>query len=392
MVNATNFNGTTNWFRRQLALTGVIDGSLGLLSYWVKPRVIKTHRILDAVGAGVRVSVDSGASNTPSIGLENTSGSDLVIAFADGPIPIDKWAHVLMSWDVTTADSELFHMVINDVVQATAPSTLTAGTIDYTHADWTLGSGITAPPVNQLDGCLSEFYFNTAEYLDVRDVVERRKFISAQGEPVDLGATGDTPTGTAPAIYLPNAFGTFGTNAGTGGDFTDQGTATACNTIPKLALLSDTLTSGLMAQQTSEGIVTLVTFNHSTLPSPLRFTDNGEDLVSRSETFLAYPFQLDLPDDIVDRPPVAKLRISNVDLSILSSITAIQTPPSMLLEVVRIADPDTVEIAFDNIRLAGFRYDAKVIDAELAIEPVLNEPFPAATITPALFPGSFGSA
>jgi hypothetical protein len=47
---------------------------------------------------------------------------------------------------------------------------------------------------------------------------------------VDLGATGTTPTGAQPLIYMPA--GDPATNAGTGGNFTVTGTLDVSSTSP----------------------------------------------------------------------------------------------------------------------------------------------------------------
>jgi len=64
----------------------------------------------------------------------------------------------------------------------------------------------------------------------------RRKFRDGSGKPVNLGATGSTPTGVAPAVFLRRAAGaaasTFATNLGTGGNFTGGGSITNAATSP----------------------------------------------------------------------------------------------------------------------------------------------------------------
>ena len=60
----------------------------------------------------------------------------------------------------------------------------------------------------------------------------RRKFISANGKPVDLGSDCSAPTGTAPAVCFSGDATTFGTNKGTGGTFTLTGTLTDASTSP----------------------------------------------------------------------------------------------------------------------------------------------------------------
>jgi hypothetical protein len=51
-----------------------------------------------------------------------------------------------------------------------------------------------------------------------------RKFIDAEGKPVDLGVDGSTPTGTAPAMFFSGDAIGFASNKGTGGVFILTGT------------------------------------------------------------------------------------------------------------------------------------------------------------------------
>ena len=73
--------------------------------------------------------------------------------------------------------------------------------------------------INHADGLLVHDTNGTAS--------NRLKFLTASGEPADLGADGSTPTGTQPLIYLANATATFQNNLGSGGNFTENGALTA---------------------------------------------------------------------------------------------------------------------------------------------------------------------
>jgi len=77
---------------------------------------------------------------------------------------------------------------------------------------------------------MADLWIAPGQYLDLSVEANRRKFISATGKPVNLGAAGATPTGTAPAMFFHVAHaGTpsdFGTNLGTGGAFTLGGGVT----------------------------------------------------------------------------------------------------------------------------------------------------------------------
>ena len=70
-------------------------------------------------------------------------------------------------------------------------------------------------------GSLAEVYFNIKEssYFNPSGITSFR----SGGKPVSLGASGATPTGNSPDVYLKNAAASFGTNSGTGGNLTVTG-------------------------------------------------------------------------------------------------------------------------------------------------------------------------
>ena len=88
----------------------------------------------------------------------------------------------------------------------------------------------------KLKGFFAEVSFAFGQSLDFSIVSNRRKFLSAGGKPVFLGADGSLPTGTAPIIYQHlddgEAVANFATNRGTGGDFTITGTLDTGSTSP----------------------------------------------------------------------------------------------------------------------------------------------------------------
>jgi hypothetical protein len=86
--------------------------------------------------------------------------------------------------------------------------------------------------LGKTNACLAEVYINLAEYVDLSVEANRRKFISSAGKPVNLGASGSVPTGTAPIMYFKGPASAFPTNLGTGGNFTVTGTLTDGSTNP----------------------------------------------------------------------------------------------------------------------------------------------------------------
>jgi hypothetical protein len=88
-------------------------------------------------------------------------------------------------------------------------------------ADWGLGAYPNGG--NIFTGSLGDIWFMPGLYIDLSIEANRRRFISAAGEPVYLGANGEGPTGAVPLVYLSGALASWHTNKGTGGGFTLTG-------------------------------------------------------------------------------------------------------------------------------------------------------------------------
>lgn len=145
----------------------------------------------------------------------------------------------------------------------------------------------------------------------------------------------------------------------------------------------------LNAPETGEAFLILLTLSHTDLAAPLRVSSDHIDTESRGDTFLAFPFELTLPDDEDNKSPRARLVIDNVDRSIVRAVRQLTSSPTVLIEIVRAADPDTVEARFEDFRFTNISYDSQVVEGDLTIEDFTSEPYPAASFSPSLFPGLF---
>lgn len=224
-----------NYLSRGAKPTGLVDSSKGILSMWVKWNTFSGTDFFLQPGGGLSHSLTLRSDETFRIYFFNSSAESFAFnsSILTGSYTTSDWIHILASWDVNfTQGNRLYHLYINDVSDATI-------TIDGTDAmipNWGSatdmyighnGSGSFEPEAD-----MAEFYWNIGEYLDLSVTANRRKFISTTGKPIDLGADGSTPTGTAPIIYLPNSASTFHQNEGTGGDFTATGTFVDASTSP----------------------------------------------------------------------------------------------------------------------------------------------------------------
>lgn len=153
--------------------------------------------------------------------------------------------------------------------------------------------------------------------------------------------------------------------------------------------LSTGARQAIFAAESGEAFIILLTFTHESLATPIRVGSDSVDTVSRGQAYIAYPFDLTLPDDDEGRAPRARLVIDNVDRQIVASLRNLATSPVLTLEIVRAAAPDVVEAVFHDFRLRNVRYDSHVIEADLTIEDFTAEPYPAGSFCPSLFPGIF---
>lgn len=215
----------SDYLTRGAGLTGAADSKQGILSFWYKPdsdsMAEQTLFVANYPTSGSQIGVHIYRLGGTSmwIDLYDSSGTRIMGIEATGFSVAAGWTHVLCAWDLATTTCDLY---VNGIAQGPAFD-INDATIDYTQPNWFVGCKSDASDFN--DACVSEFYFNFGEFLDLTDIDNRRKFYNA-GEPVDMGADGSIPTGTAPEVYFREW---TGVNAGSGGNFTLTSELTACD-------------------------------------------------------------------------------------------------------------------------------------------------------------------
>jgi hypothetical protein len=220
------FDGTNDYLLRGGALTGISDGKKGTLVCRVKANTISNNRnILNATKAGANVFqlLNIVGSDKWNLSIRGVTGSNNdVYAISSTTAVVDTWYNIFISWDVLNDTDPLMFINEANVLDAAA-SALTNDTLDYSaFNDWCVGANI---PGNSAKwhGQIDFIWMDLTQKLDVSDAAVRRKFIDSNGNPVDLGVSGEIPTGTAPILYLSGGQTDFLTNKGTGGNFTEYG-------------------------------------------------------------------------------------------------------------------------------------------------------------------------
>jgi hypothetical protein len=237
-VRGVDFNGSTQYASRGAGLTGAADGSQGTISFWFRMDGgdgANNHFFTDDFDA-LRVYRDS--SNRVQIRTRNVGGASSFIFATTGTTytATGAWRHFIASWDTNfSAGNKLRQMYVNDASDAAAPTDGDAAfNIDYTRSNHFIGVDASAS-ADYLNGCIAELWFAPTR-IDLSVTANRRKFISATGKPMDLGATGANPTGSQPLVYQSIRSGgvvnDFLTNRGSGGNFSYTGSPTVSSDNP----------------------------------------------------------------------------------------------------------------------------------------------------------------
>jgi Domain of unknown function (DUF1833) len=145
----------------------------------------------------------------------------------------------------------------------------------------------------------------------------------------------------------------------------------------------------LFANETGEVFLFLVALSHPDMVT-MFFVNNQVDIISNGESYLAFPFELTLPDDREDVITRIQLQIDNVDRRVVEAVRSIDTPATVTVSVIRAAEPNVLVAGPIDCVLRNVSYNALTVSGDLAPhENILDEPFPQHSCTPATTPGVF---
>lgn len=222
--DAVIFDGANDWLNRA-ALIGAADTNTFLASCWVfLNSTINSHMLFwNGTGAAWAdrkcwISVNNDTANI-TVQLRTSGNTKVWNATTSTVISTGAWYHILCARSGTTGQ-----IYINGA--DASPSNVTTST---TNADFTnnfTAIGATHDGALGMAECEMAENYVTNEYLDISQASNRDKFYnSVTDTPVDLGSDGSTPTGTAPLIYFKGNASVWnaGTNAGSGGNYTING-------------------------------------------------------------------------------------------------------------------------------------------------------------------------
>lgn len=223
---AAAFDGTAAYLRRVAGLTGAADSKLFTISAWIRINSTAAQTLIASetalAGGTIRIAAGIAAGGRFYVIGVNSAGTN-ILDQRSSVLPVGPFIHIIASFDLSNSAKRFIY--VDDVSDISQNNTYTNDTIDFTVADWSIGA--IADGTAKLGGSVAELWCAPGVYLDLSVTANRRKFVTADIDPVDLGATGNTPTGSDPLVFMSGAIAAWHTNKGTGGGFTLTGTLTA---------------------------------------------------------------------------------------------------------------------------------------------------------------------
>ena len=153
--------------------------------------------------------------------------------------------------------------------------------------------------------------------------------------------------------------------------------------------LSNELIAQLFSQESEDPFLTLVTLTHASFDAPIRLVNNTKDIVSRSNTYMAFPMKIRLPIDDGETAKEIAIQFDNVSLELIEEVRSVTTRIGVKLEMILASMPDVVQMSQEDLFISSISYNARSISARLVMDSFLNTEMTSERYNPSNFPGLF---
>ncbi len=153
--------------------------------------------------------------------------------------------------------------------------------------------------------------------------------------------------------------------------------------------LSNEVLAQLFSQSSDDPFLSLVTLDHESFDAPIRLVNNTVNIVSRGETYLAFPMKITLPSDDGETTREFNIDFDNASLELIQEIRSVTTAISAKVELILASLPDVVQMSQDNLLMTAISYTSKRVTARMVLDNFLNVSLSSESYTPSVFPGLF---
>lgn len=152
--------------------------------------------------------------------------------------------------------------------------------------------------------------------------------------------------------------------------------------------LSNALLAEMFGQTSSDPYLMLVSLSHSSFPT-VRLVNNTVDIVSRGQTFIAFPMNIRLPGDDGETAREVTIEFDNVSRELIDELRSVTTAIDVKIETVLASDPDQVQMSIEDLKMRGVTYDLRKVSAKLFMDNFLNTALTSEKYDPQHYPGIF---
>ena len=153
--------------------------------------------------------------------------------------------------------------------------------------------------------------------------------------------------------------------------------------------LSAELIAQLFAQESNDPFLALITLTHASFASPIRLVNNSENIISRGNTFTAFPMKIKLPMDDGESAREVQLVFDNVSLELIDEIRTVTTSIGVSIELVLASMPNQVQASLEELKIATINYNKTQAVARLVLDSFLTTEVTSERYNPQNFPGLF---
>lgn len=151
--------------------------------------------------------------------------------------------------------------------------------------------------------------------------------------------------------------------------------------------LSAELKAQLFKQESEDPFLTLLTLTGST--ETFRLVNNTRDIVSRGETYTAFPMRVRLPGDDGESAREFQIDFDNASLLLITALRSVTEPLPCKIEMILASLPDVVQISVEDLLVRSVTYNKNTVTARIVLDNFLVVGVPSEKYTPSLYPGMF---
>ena len=148
--------------------------------------------------------------------------------------------------------------------------------------------------------------------------------------------------------------------------------------------ISNVLLAELYKQESGDPLLMLVTLSDPSFPT-IYLVNNTVDIVSRGNTFQAFPMMIRLPADDGESAREVNIEFDNVSLELIEEFRAITRPIDVKIELVLASNPSNVQLSYEELKIRNISYNQQKIIAKLYMDSFLNVELDAEKYVPSKY-------